>query len=468
VLTAAQVAKLAETRVVVQSHEPSAQYENTDLGNARRLVDAYGVDLRFVPEWGKWIAWTGRRWEIDITGVVYRKAKVIAEQILDEARAGADEKMFRWGRRSQSASGIENAIRMASTEPEIPLRVDQLDANPWLLAVANGTLNLRTGELQPHDRDDLITKMSPIGYDPAAQCPRFDAFLSRILPDPDVREFMQRLVGYALTGDVSEQILAILYGTGANGKSTLKEAVLAVLGDHGKPASPKLLLATKHDEHPTSIADLHGRRLVISHEVAEGVCFDEPLVKELTGGDRLKARFMRQDFWDFTPTHKLWLLTNHKPKIRGTDHAIWRRIRLVPFTATIPSDEQDHALPAALRAELPGILAWATRGCVAWQRDGLTPPPAVVEATAAYRVENDLVGQFLADTCIIGDGCQVRSADLYGAYAGWCAGNGLTQPLSQKALAQRLGETFERTENRAGQRIWLGIDLVATDEETTP
>jgi len=208
---------------------------------------------------------------------------------------------------------------------------------------------------------------------------------------------------------------------------------------------------------------------VISHEVEEGIRLDEPLVKELTGGDRLKARYMRQDYWDFTPTHKLWLLTNHKPRIRGTDHGIWRRIRLVPFTVTIPDEEQDHGLLDALRAELPGILAWGVRGCLAWQRDGLTAPPAVVAATETYRVESDLVAQFLAERCTLGDGCQVRSSDLYGAYTAWCSEQGLDHPLSQRALAQRLDERdFHRTENRAGQAIWLGIGIVDERDETTP
>lgn len=434
--------------------------QTTDLGNARLLVRAHGADLRYVPEWGRWLCWDGCRWGVDVTGEVHRRAKEVAEDILDQARIDHDQALFRHGIKSQSATALAAMVRVAATEPGIPVLVDQLDAHPWLLSVANGTLDLRTGALGPHDREDLLTKCSTVSWDPAAECPKFEEFLARILPNVEVRQYVQRLTGYSLTGDVSEQILAILYGTGANGKSTFKELVLSLVGDHGKPASPKLLLATKHDEHPTAIADLHGRRLVVSHEVEDGVRLDEPLVKELTGGDRLKARFMRQDFWDFTPTHKLWLLTNHKPRIRGTDNGIWRRIALIPFEVTIPANEQDRHLLDRLRSELPGILRWAVAGCLAWQRDGLRPPAAVLAATEAYRTENDLVAQFLADRCHEDETCQVRSTHLYCAYTTWCTDNGLTHPLSQKALTGRLTEKgFDQTKNRQKQAVFLGLGL---------
>jgi putative DNA primase/helicase len=363
-------------------------------------------------------------------------------------------------------------ITVASTEPQIPVLVDELDADPWLLAVANGTLNLRTGKLQAPERADLITKASPVRFDPDASRPRFDAFLERILPDPEIRAFMQRCAGYALTGDVSEQVLIILYGPGANGKSTFKEVMLDVLGEHAKPAAPKLLLATKHDEHPTAIADLYGRRLVVSHEVEDGLRLDEALVKELTGGDRLKARYMRQDYWDFAPTHKLWMACNHKPNIRGTDLGIWRRICLVDFAVTIPEGEQDKHLPAKLATELPGILLWALEGCRAWQEGGLNPPRAVLDSTARYRLESDLLAQFVDERCLKGETYQVRSTDLYADYKAWCIDNGLDHPLSQKAVTRQLDERdYDRTENRAGQSVWIGIGLEAPadrDPSVTP
>lgn len=443
------------------------EYESTDLGNARRLVAEHGQDLRFVSEWGKWLSWDGTHWGIDLTGEVNRRAKMIADAILDEARSSADAQAFRWGLRSQSAGGINAMIAVASTEPGVPVLVDELDTDPWLLTVANGTLDLHTCELQPANRAHLITKASPVRWDPDATCPNWTRALGQVLPDSELRAYMQRTTGYALTGDVSEQVLTVMYGTGSNGKSTFKETILSMLGEHAKPAAPKLLLATKHEGHPTEIADLHGRRLVVSHEVEDGLRLDEALVKELTGGDRLKGRFMRQDFWDFSPTHKLWIACNHKPRIRGNDNGIWRRIRLVPFEVTIPDEEQDKHLPEKLRAELSGILVWAVEGCRAWQQEGLNPPRAVLEATARYRVESDLLSQFIEERCLDGDGFQVRSTDLYADYKVWCVVNGLDHPLSQKAITKQLDERgYDRTENRQGQAIWLGIGLAAPDVST--
>lgn len=451
---------------------PAQDYEATDLGNARRLVAEHGQDIHFVPEWGKWVTWTGTYWAVDVTGEVPRRAKQVAEKILDKARVSADKDLFHWGIRSQSAGGLGAMATVASTEPGIPVLVADLDANPWLLTVANGTIDLRTGQLQAADRADLITKASPVAWAPDAACPTWERFLEQILPCPALRAFVQRSCGYALTGDVSEQVLIINHGPGSNGKSTFQETMRAVLGEHAKPAAPKLLLSQKHDEHPTAIADLHGRRLVLSHEVGDGLHLDEALVKELTGGDQLKARYMRQDYWDFAPTFKLWLACNHKPKIRGTDNGIWRRIRLVPFEVTIPDGEQDKHLLDKLRAELPGILAWAVDGGQAWQREGLNPPPVVIDATAAYRLASDLVAQFIDECCVEGDLYQVRSTALYEEYKGWCGANGLDFPLSQKALAKQLDEKgYDRAENRSKQSIWIGLGLLARgdeQEEATP
>lgn len=446
-------------------------YEATDLGNGRRLVTLAGEDFRYVPEWGRWLCWDGRRWARDMTGEITRQAKAVTEAILDEARANQDDKLFKWGIRSQSAGKIAAAVELATTERSIPILAEQLDRDPWLLCVANGTINLRTGQLQPHRRADLITRATQVNWDPDATCPVFDTFLERVIADPDVRAFLQRFFGYCLTGDVSEQVLVICHGSGSNGKSTLMTVLEEMLGEHAGPASPRLLVDEKHGEHPTQIADLHGKRLIVAQEVQQGHRLDEELVKVLTGGDRLKARFMRQDYWSFTPTHKLMLCTNHKPRIAGTDHAIWRRIRLIPFDVVIPDHEQDKALGDKLRAELPGILRWTVAGCRNWQDRGLQPPQAVVAATDEYRVEMDLVAQFLADTCTTNAMMQVRSTDLYNAYKEWCQANGLTHPLSQKALAPRLEERgFDRTEDRTKRIWWTGLGLIngsAQDEETT-
>jgi putative DNA primase/helicase len=439
--------------------------EQSDLGNARRLVAANGDDLRYVPEWHGWLAWDGRRWKPDLTGEVDRMAKRVTDTMRDEAHAAGDDKRYSFAVKSQGITRLRAAVDLAATEPGIPVLVDQLDADPWRLSVANGTLDLRTGQLLPHRREDLITKVTDVAWDPEATCPAFNRFMERILPDDEVRDFVQRATGYSLTGDVSEQVIFIEHGTGSNGKSTFKELQLRILGEHAKPAAPKLLLAKSHDEHPTAIADLQGRRLVVAHEVEDGMRLDEALVKELTGGDRLKARFMRQDYFDFTPTHKLWLACNHKPAIKGTDHGIWRRIRLIPFDVTIGDDEKDPHLLDTLCEELPGILAWAVAGCTAWQRDGLEPPQAVIDATDRYRVDSDLLSQFIEERCVTGPHAQAAGSALYATYRAWCGDNGLTYPLSQKALSKQLSEKgLERTENRQHQRIWTGIGLLDATE----
>lgn len=454
--------------------------ERTDLGNARRLVGRFGSDLRYVAEWGRWIAWDGRRWAHDVTGEVVRAAKAVADMMVEAARvrlraattdaeAEAARAALRFGLQAQAAPRLRAMVELAATEAGMPVLVDQLDADPWLLVVGNGTLDLRTGALRASNRGDLLTRATDVVWDPDATCPRFRAFLERILPDDDIRAFVQRAAGYSLTALAVENVLLVCLGRGANGKSTLMERLLRLFGGYGSSAPPRLLVVEKHLQHPTAIADLHGRRLVVSQEVDEGHRLDEALVKQLTGGDRLTARRMREDFWTFTPTHTLWLACNHKPVIRGTDEGVWRRIRLIPFAVTIPEEERDPHLGEKLDAELPGILRWAVEGCLAWQREGLAAPKAVTLATSDYRRESDIVGQWIEERCATGPGHRARSTELYGDYLAWCSANGIPSPLSLKALAGKLGDRgFDRSENHRGQAQWTGLALCGGSEEGDP
>jgi putative DNA primase/helicase len=401
-------------------------------------------------------------------GEIDRRAKVTVCAIYGAAASIRDDKareiLITHALGSEREPRIQAMVRLARSEPGIPVRIDQLDADPWLLNCHNGTIELRTGNLRPHDRADLITKLAPVSYDPAAACPYWDAFLERILPEPMVRSFLQRGIGYGLTGDVSEQVIFILYGTGANGKSTLLNVLLDLLGDYGKQAAPELLTVKRGEVHPTEVADLAGCRLVSSIETEEGRRMAEALVKQLSGGDRLKARFMRQDFFEFDPTHKIFLAVNHRPVIRGTDHAIWRRIRLIPFAVTIPEAEQDKHLGDKLRLEYPGILAWAVQGCLAWQREGLGAPEQVREANEAYRNEMDVLGPFLEECCVIGKVRCVASNDLYAAYTKWCQESG-EHPISQKALGERLKERgCVPGKGSQGRRTWRGLGLTREGE----
>lgn len=398
-------------------------YRQSDRGNARRLVHGHGRDLRYCPRPAMWLVWDGHRWAEDETGEVYRRAKRTVEGMLDElVRLPIDQRkgLFKFILASEGMGRIESMVRCAETEPEMPVRHVQLDADPWLLNVANGTIDLRTGELRPHRRQDLLTKMAPVDYDPEALAPTFTAFLNRIMGgDEDLTGFVQRAVGYALSGSVAEQVLFFLHGKGQNGKTTLLEVLMGILGDYAVKVEAGLLVASKVERHPTGVADLMGRRFAVSEEVDEGQRLDEPLVKQLTGGTSMKARRMRENFFEFAATHKLFLAANHRPVVRGTDKAIWRRLRLIPFDVTIPEDERDRELPAKLLAEAPGILAWAVRGCLEWQRQGLGYPKRVAAATDEYRSDMDTLGQFLDERCEIGPEFVVAGRALYQAYESW-------------------------------------------------
>ncbi|HHV61211.1 MAG TPA: hypothetical protein GXX51_00995, partial [Firmicutes bacterium] len=319
--------------------------------------------------------------------------------------------------------------------------------------------------LRPHKREDLITKLAPVEYDPEAECPTWNSFLDRIMAgNKKLIRFLQKVVGYCLTGDVSEQVVFLCYGTGANGKSVFLRTLLAVLGDYGKPIDPELLMVHRGGQHPTGLADLMGARLAVGIETTEGRQINEALLKWVTGGDTLKARFMRQDFFEFDPTHKLCIATNHKPQVHGTDYAFWRRIRLIPFTVTIPPDEQDKHLFEKLKAELSGILKWAVEGCLAWQREGLGIPSEVAQATEAYRQEMDIVANFLASECIINPLAKVKSADLYSAYVEWCQAYG-EHPLSQRNLGIKLSERGFQRQKSDGIFWWHGIGLCYQKQE---
>jgi putative DNA primase/helicase len=444
----------------------------TEMGNAERFVDQFRARARFCHPWGTWLPNDGKRWQRDQTGTVRRWAKQTHRAIYAEA-AGVEnddqrQAIAKWAHLSEKSASVAATLKLAESEEGIPILPEQMDADPLLFNVENGTVNLRTGQLQPHNPLDYITKLAPVMFDPEASAPTFLAFLERILPDLDVRSFVQRAVGHSLTGDTSEQCLFFLHGVGANGKTTLLTALQAMMGDYARQAAPELLVSRGGDRHPTELADLFGARLVTSVEVDEGKRLAETLVKQMTGGDRMKARFMRADFFEWTPTHKLFLAANHHPEIRGTDYAIWRRIYLVPFTVTIPPAERDNKLPAKLAAELSGILNWAIGGCLDWQRNGLGVPPAVKDATEAYRAEQDVLADFLAEHCVIDPQAYAVAGVLYKVYIAWCEGSGM-KPISSTAFGRRLTERgFRADKPRIGgkqTRIWRGLGLATPTDD---
>jgi putative DNA primase/helicase len=445
--------------------EGRGAYLSTDQGNAERLADRHGANLRYCYPWGKWLVYDGTRWRVDDRGAVMRLAKDTARSVFEEAKEAPDDeaakRLGKWAITSQSEGKIKSMISLAQSEPGIPVLPEEMDISKDLLNVLNGTIDLRTGELRDHRREDLITKIAPVEYVPGAAAPTWDATLERALPSAEVRGFFKKLCGYAFSGDTSEHVLPVLYGTGANGKSTVLNALLAAAGDYGTQAAPDLLIAKK-GSHPTELADLFGMRFVASIEVEDGRRLAESLVKQLTGGDRVKARKMRQDFWEFEPSHKVFMAVNSKPEVRGNDTAIWRRIRLIPFTETIPPAEQDKGLPKKLRSELGGILAWAVEGCLEWRREGLQAPEEVRKATGQYRSEMDVVGAFLQDECEIGHGHKEPFTTLYKRYEEWCEEGGERAETRRKfnARLKERGGFEARRSGPGGANEWHGLRLL--------
>ncbi len=389
----------------------------TDLGNAERLVANYGDDLRYSHATARWLVWDRKRWKEDDEGTPQRLAGMTARRILVEAAKCDHEEtraaLAKWARTSESRHRIENMVLLARSRPQIVVRISELDADPWALNVFNGTVDLRTGELRPHRRQDLLTRMAGAEFDPAAPCPRFMAFLQQIFADDAAMiEYVRRLLGMCLTGDVREQILPIWYGVGANGKSVLIDLVKAIMGDFASNAPPNLLTQPRTQEHPTEIADLLGRRLVIASETEDAAAFKLQFVKRLTGDATLKGRYMRQDYFSFPRTHKLIVVTNNKPRVREDSEAVWRRLRLIPFDVVIPVHQRDPLLLSKLVAEGAGVLAWLVEGCLAWQRQGLGEPPAVADATNMYRAEEDNLGAFIEDRCVLDQSVSPEQSSL--------------------------------------------------------
>ena len=451
-----QVIDLAERRAQKREHF-------TDLGNAHRLIRCHGDDLRFVHEWGRWLCWDGRRWATDSTDEIMRRAAAAVATIYQEASELPEgeqrKKVASFASRSESERGLRAMVALAKTIEGVSVGMDELDQDPTLLNCENGTINLETGKLYPHNRDDLITKMVPVEYRPDLRPKVFTAFLERIVPDPELRAFVQRAVGYSLTGLTTEQVLFVIFGNGANGKSTLVELLHALLGDYFTKASPELLLAKKDSGIPSDVAALRGARLVAVTETEEGRRFAEVRVKELVGGDHVSARHLYGEWFSFRPQAKFWIATNHKPRVRGTDDAIWRRLRLIPFEEKIDAAQRDLNMLEKLIAELPAVLAWAVEGCLKWRRSGLNAPKAVTETTKEYRQGEDLIAGFLAECCAEGDDLWATSSDLFDAFRAWSGDRSTNRRVFSNRLQERGFKTIRVGHSRT--RAWKGIGLLA-------
>jgi putative DNA primase/helicase len=359
-------------------------------------------------------------------------------------------------RQLQSAKTIASVLHLAKSDPRIVTGPDQFDRDPWLLNTPAGTVDLKTGQIREHRREDYCTKIAVVS--PGGDCPRWRAFINEITgEDRDLAAYIQRVLGYALTGSTQEQCLIFFYGRGANGKSVLLNTVSSILGDYHRTAPIETFTASQTERHPTELAGLRGARLVTAIETEEGRRWDETKIKTLTGGDKIAARFMRGDFFEYTPQFKLIIAGNHKPALRTVDEAIRRRLHLVPFSTTIPQEKRDPHLAEELKEEWPGILQWMIDGCLAWQRDGLNPPPAVRDATKEYLEAEDALATWLTNCCTIEPDARESSTVLFGSWCGWAKTAG--EPAgSQRSFCQKLEGRFRPHRTNTG-RGFLGLKI---------
>jgi putative DNA primase/helicase len=440
----------------------------TDLGNARRLVACHGDNIRYVAEWNQWIVWnkSSGRWEKDQDGAVTRLAEETVLAIFNQALALSNQadrnELLKHAMRSQSEARINSMINLARAEEGVTISTERLDADPWLLGVQNGVVELRDGKFRSPLREDLITKCAGTAFDPYADCPNWDQFLRTITNnDRGLQTYLQRVVGYILTGSVREEVCFIFYGVGRNGKSTFRETVHTLLGSYALAADANLMIERKTSGGATEeIARLKGKRFVAINETSENDQLNETRIKFITSQDMISARNLYGHYFDFFPTHKAAITTNHKPIIRGTDEGIWRRVHLVPFLVSIApqSVERDFRERRLLR-ELPGILNWALEGLDAYLRQGLNPPSSVLASTQDYRADMDVVGQWIAERCEIDPHARVPTAQAYGDYFNWAReelGWELTKLKFRRHLTDR---GFGLAKGAGGKRLITGLRL---------
>jgi putative DNA primase/helicase len=441
------------------------EHHHGQIRIAYRLARRYGGRLLYVHGLG-WFHWDGKRWAEDNRGVAIRYVvNVIAAALAESAKLGGDDgKYLRKDATScESAAGTQGVLNVARALAPFAATVDDLDADPWLLNCANGTLDLRTMQLSPNNPADRITKITRAAYDPAASGVVWAAFLARVLPDEQVREYLQRLAGVALLGKVIEHILPILLGRGRNGKGTFYEALCYALGDYAGAADPELF-TQREGAHPAGQMDLLGKRLVVVSESDKGRRLAEATMKRLTGGDRINARHMHKNFVEFAPSHLAMLITNHLPKVSDDSPAIWARLRVIPFNVEIPEDERDTGLADALQAEADAILNWALAGWQQYQKRRLDAPPAVVQATGDYQKDSDDVGRFIDEECHVTPAVKITAGELFDAWNRWRKSDGAAE-ISKTAFGKALGRRGYQSTDSNGKRWWLGLCVLKSEEQ---
>jgi putative DNA primase/helicase len=393
----------------------------TEDALALRFSERHKDDLRYIAIKGVWLKWDGTRWYSEATHLAFDLAR---RSCRDDAQTFGNGKV---PSQVYSAKVIAAVERMAKADRRQATTVEQWDAEDFALNVELATFNLLTGDSYVPRPSDYITKKATCRCAPQeTPHPVWTAFLERIAPDPELRAFLRRFIGYCLTGVTSEHKFVFAYGTGANGKGTFINTISAIFDDYATVADVGTFIASNTEHHPTDVAKLHGYRLVVAQETEKGRRWDETKIKTMTGGDRMTARFMRQDFFDFVPKFKLWIVGNHKPRLDNVDEAMRRRMLLVPFTVQIPPEERDTELPDKLKAEWPAILRWAIDGCLEWQRIGLAPPKIVTDATDEYFEDQDTTRQWLEDcTTDAGPFAFTPTSQLFTSWREWCVARNL-------------------------------------------
>jgi putative DNA primase/helicase len=423
---------------------------------ALEFAARHGDDLRYAKGLD-WLIWTGTHWQPDDRRTAFSHARAVCREF---ARVAGK----RLGRTVASAKTRAALVSLAQDDERIAASADQWDSDPWLLNTPGGTVELKSGRLRPHARDDYITKITAVAPDKGCPTPLWSAFLACVTAgEKELETFLQRACGYSLTGQTVEHALFFLYGTGANGKSTFVETMRGVMDDYARPVPMETLMWSRNERHPTDIAGLRGARVASAIETGKGRGWDEPKIMQLTGGDTISVRLMRQDFFDMTPQFKLWVAGNHKPGLRSVNEAIRRRVNLIPFTVTIPAEERDRQLGEKLTAEWPGILQWMVDGCLHWQAQGLAAPAAVTAATDDYLESQDLIAQFLEDSCLIDDRFEEQSSQLFSNWHGWCEARG-EKPGHQRSFCDELEQKgFKRYRDKRG--VWFrGLKLGTKDD----
>ncbi len=433
----------------------------TEDGIASVFTRRYGQDWRYCAQWNKWLVWTGQRWNEDQVLFVNHLSRGVCRATSMKADSP------RLKAKLASASTIAAVERIARAEPTHAATVDEWDADIWLLNTPGGVVDLRTGSMRAHQRVDRMTKITTAT--PRGECPQWRVFLGQITDgDLDLQAYLQRVAGYCLTGSTQEHALFFLYGTGANGKSVFVNTLFTLLGDCAANAPMETFMETRTERHPTDLAGLRGARLVTATETEQGRRWNEAKIKEITGGDRVSARFMRQDYFTYSPQFKLVISGNHKPSIRNVDEAMKRRMHLVPFIVTIPAERRDRQLSTKLLTERDGILAWALAGCLAWQREGLRPPESVLRATAEYFEAEDAVGRWIEERCMSVATARSLTAELFNDWKSWADASGEFVGTQRRFSDLLLSKGVQKWRNSVGVRGFQGIGLKEPPQQRYP